>query len=652
MSTGEPSPGSSSSPRWRPSPRRAAAIRLLGAVVPVAAALVAATIASTIVERPGSLALQLGWWCGLIGVGAGAALAARPLLQRIMPIGYLYQLGLTFPEHAPARFAMALRRNKTRELARRVAAGEPLGDTPQEAAEHMVALLSRLTAHDRLTRGHCERVAAYSHMIGEDLGLSVDDLDRLRWSAVIHDIGKLAVSESVLNKGRSPTDGEWRELRQHPAAAEALIAPLRPWLGAWTDAATQHHERWDGRGYPAGLAGNDITPAARVVAVADAFDVMTSRRSYKTATSTDAARRELAAAAGTQFDPRVVRAFLGLPTAHLATIIGPLAWLSQHEQLSSLATRLRLGTEHAIGAAAAGGAAAALAVATFGAPAGVEAVTDIARPAIDVVDALTPGDDGSPETDGADDVPVDGTVPATDDPALPAAAGNDLAADADATTAEGDTSTDGVGAVGDEAESGDKSGDGGAEGDTGTTPGDAPEGGADSGQANGDEQPEPTAGGDTEIAGGYRVVNEVDLLLADNGWQLRSDSVVYLIAEGDPTTLTAPLTVDGPTGDRVELASGRRVCSYVVHGERSTGNGRFDFEMHVSSDVVGIARTADDLAATSWFARDELELPLGALEDGDQLDVESTGPNRSVLRGSFDATAGSDIDSIRFLVDC
>ena len=622
MSTGDQAAGSSSSPRWRPSPKRAAAIRFLGAAVPVAAALVAASVASTIVDRPAGLALGLAWWCGLVAVGSATALATRPLLHRLMPIGYLYQLGLTFPEHAPGRFSVALRRTRTRELARRVANGEPLGDTPQEAAEHMVALLGRLTTHDRLTRGHCERVAAYSHMIGEDLGLSEEDLDRLRWAAVIHDIGKLAVSETVLNKNQAPSDGEWQQLREHPAAAEALIAPLRPWLGTWTDAATQHHERWDGKGYPAGLTGNEISPAARVVAVADAFDVMTSRRSYKRAASTDAARRELAAAAGTQFDPRVVRAFLGVPTGYLATIIGPLAWLSEHERLSSLATRLRIGTEHAIGAAAAGGAAAAIAVATFGAPAGVEAVTDLARPAIDVVDSLTPDDTDEPST----------AAPEVEDVALPGATSTPAGADPEPGD-DGPTTPDGGAAV-----------------TPSTTPTPVTE--AAPGTTAPTTIPEPKAGGDTEIAGGYRVINELELLLTDNGWQLQSDGLVHLLAEGDPTTLEQPLSIDGPDGQRVEIDAGRRVCSYVVHGDRLSGSGTFEFEMHVSSNVIGLASTTSDLKATAWFARDDLDIPLGELEADDVVEVEIVAANRSVVRGSFNATADVDADSVRFLVDC
>lgn len=628
---------------WRPSPRRAALIRFLALLLPVVAAVIASSVAASIIGRPAGLALRLAWWVAIIAIGVAAATLARPVMQRLVPIGYVYRLGLTFPDHAPNRFSLAVRRTPTRELARRVAAGEPIGNTPQEAAEHMVALLSRLTVHDRLTRGHCERVAAYSHMIGDDLGLSRDDLERLRWAAVIHDVGKLAVPEELLNKDQVPSAMEWRELRQHPVAAAGLIEPLRPWLGPWTDAATQHHERWDGSGYPAGLSGNGISAAARIVAVADAFDVMTSRRSYKRPEPADAARRELAKGAGTQFDPRVVRAFLGVSVGHVATVIGPLAWLSNHHRLSDMATRLRVGTEHAIGAAAFGGAAAALAVASFGAP-NVSTVSDLAGPALDAVEILTPGSFSDPIEEGQglaaedtdSDTDVDGTPGAVD---LPAATPAESAGEADG---EGRSELDGSN---------------GSTQPTTTRP-DATIGVAPSTTAPAAVAPTPTtvptatAGGDTEGAGGYRVINDVDLLLADSGWGLASDDVVHLIAEGDPITLDAALTLDGSDGERTELAAGARVCSYLVQAERRTGAGLFVFEMFVSAEIIALATSSADLDATSMFARDDVDITLGQLEGGDELTVDSAGPSRSVLRGEFSAEAGTDTDSLRFFVGC
>ena len=115
-----------------------------------------------------------------------------------------------------------------------------------------------------------------------------------------------------------------------------LLEPLRPWLGEWADAASQHHERWDGKGYPFGLAGEQISLSGRIVAVADAFDVMTSVRSYKKAMTPEAARAELLRCAGTQFDANVVRAFLNISVGKLRLVMGPLSWLAQAPALGNV----------------------------------------------------------------------------------------------------------------------------------------------------------------------------------------------------------------------------------------------------------------------------------------------------------------------------
>ena len=142
-------------------------------------------------------------------------------------------------------------------------------------------LVGALNSHDRLTRGHSERVRAYTKMIAEELKLEPDEIDLLHWAGLLHDIGKLEVPAEILNKPSQPTEEEWEILRTHPEAGMRLVAPLREWLGEWGDAVGQHHERWDGKGYPNGLAETDISFAARIVSVADVFDVITSVRSYK-----------------------------------------------------------------------------------------------------------------------------------------------------------------------------------------------------------------------------------------------------------------------------------------------------------------------------------------------------------------------------------
>ncbi len=115
---------------------------------------------------------------------------------------------------------------------------------------------------------------------------------------MLHDLGKLNVPSEILNKPGSPDETEWAILQTHPTAAAELLEPLRPWLGDWINAAAEHHERWDGAGYPLGLAGTEISLAGRITAVADAFDVITSRRSYKESMSAETARQELIRCAG------------------------------------------------------------------------------------------------------------------------------------------------------------------------------------------------------------------------------------------------------------------------------------------------------------------------------------------------------------------
>jgi hypothetical protein len=165
-------------------------------------------------------------------------------------------------------------------------------------------------------------------VIAEELHLTPENHDHLRWASLLHDCGKVMVDAEILNKSTALSAEEWAVIRRHPEEGARIAAPLRTWLGEWSDAIEQHHERWDGGGYPHGLTGPDISLAARIVAVADAFDAMTSVRSYNTPMSMAAARAEITAKAGAQFDPDVVRAFLMVSTRRLHNVMGPLSWIA------------------------------------------------------------------------------------------------------------------------------------------------------------------------------------------------------------------------------------------------------------------------------------------------------------------------------------
>ena len=241
-------------------------------------------------------------------VSAAVSAALVHLLRRLTPLVALLNMSLVFPDSVPSRFGLALRTGTVKRLM-----AEPalrLSSSAQAAAEEALLLISHLGKHDAQTRGHTERVRAYADVIGQQMGLSEAELNGLRWGTLLHDVGKLSVPAEILNKPGKPTAEEWEILRGHPEAAIPILEPLQGWLGEWLLAASQHHEKWDGSGYPNGLSGNEISLAGRIAAVADAYDVITSRRSYKEAMSSEAARSEMVKSAGTHFDPMVVRSLL------------------------------------------------------------------------------------------------------------------------------------------------------------------------------------------------------------------------------------------------------------------------------------------------------------------------------------------------------
>ena len=306
------------------------------------------------------------------------------VFRKLLPLAALLKLSLVFPDEAPSRFKIALRSGSVEDLAGRIAATKSAAEaaTPSEAAARLLELVAALNIHDRLTRGHCERVRAYSVMIGEELGLSSAELDLLNWAALLHDVGKLEVPGEILTKDGRPTDDEWEVLRRHPLLGTDLVAPMREWLGKWTDAVGYHHERWDGQGYPHGLAGEDIPLAGRIVAVADVFDVITSARSYKQASAAEDGRKEIANCAGSQFDPHVVRAFLAVSLGRMRFVMGPLSWLAHAPLLGRLPLTPGLGTLAGALSVAATSAVGGL-VAPPAAPAVVKAppVAHVSRPA-------------------------------------------------------------------------------------------------------------------------------------------------------------------------------------------------------------------------------------------------------------------------------
>ncbi len=207
-----------------------------------------------------------------------------------------------------------------------------------EFVDDVIMLLDHLGRHEKLTRGHSERVRAYSSLIGKQMGLSRHKLEQLNWTALLHDIGKLDVPARILTSPDKPTQEEWESLQRHPAASESRLDSLEDTLGETIyHGALYHHERWDGSGYPHGLAGTEIPLYGRIVAVADVFDVMTHARSYKTPQPVSEARKELLKVAGTQLDPEVVDAFIRIGDDDLKAVRG---WSATFAGISLSSTRV------------------------------------------------------------------------------------------------------------------------------------------------------------------------------------------------------------------------------------------------------------------------------------------------------------------------
>ena len=251
--------------------------------------------------------------------------------RRLLPLAALLNLSLLFPDRAPKRFAVARRVGKPRDLQRQLQEARDRGVTGGEVAhmQEVLELVAALSVHDRQTRGHSERVRVFTDLIAEEMKLAPGDRARLRWASLLHDIGKLVVPAEILSKPSKLSEAEMDNVRRHPDEGARLIGPLNAWLGEWAGAVPDHHERFDGRGYPRGLAGEQISLAGRIVAVADSYEVMTAMRPYRKPIGVSAARQELVRCSGAQFDPMVVRAFLNISMGRLWRVVGLGSWIAQ-----------------------------------------------------------------------------------------------------------------------------------------------------------------------------------------------------------------------------------------------------------------------------------------------------------------------------------
>jgi putative nucleotidyltransferase with HDIG domain len=167
---------------------------------------------------------------------------------------------------------------------------------------------------DRYIRGHPERTSEVAAALAEEMGLSSEQVRNIKIAGLLHDIGKITVSESILNKPGKLTKREFANIKDHPIVGATLVSQVKGFEQV-IPIVRHHHERFDGKGYPDGLTGEEIPLEARIMSVVDVFDALTSERSYRKGLSREEATAELERGAGTQFDPVVLEAFLALAEA-------------------------------------------------------------------------------------------------------------------------------------------------------------------------------------------------------------------------------------------------------------------------------------------------------------------------------------------------
>jgi putative nucleotidyltransferase with HDIG domain len=249
------------------------------------------------------------------------SLVCYPLLTRGRTYGALW---MNLPESRGQNFAnlqtlanqaaIALERSillsESRQQAKQLeAAYEELEITYDQT---LTALMSALDARDRETEGHSTRVSRLTCLLAEEIGLSSQQLKAIERGALLHDIGKIGISDRVLHKPGKLTDDEWKVMQIHPDIGARIVEGI-PFLQESLSIIRYHHERWDGSGYPSGLKGEEIPIQARIFAVADVFDALTSRRSYRDRSSAEEAIQYIKEQSGRLFDPMIVEALTRLP---------------------------------------------------------------------------------------------------------------------------------------------------------------------------------------------------------------------------------------------------------------------------------------------------------------------------------------------------
>jgi putative nucleotidyltransferase with HDIG domain len=215
-------------------------------------------------------------------------------------------------EQRVAEQTREIREHLVRERRRREEIDHALTLLEQSYNDTIDALIMALDYRDNETQGHTQRVSVYTVELAKRLGVDGTDLEIIKRGAILHDIGKIGVSDTILRKPSKLTDAEWLEMRRHVQYGYEMLKDIA-FLQDAAKIVLHHHERFDGLGYPNGTSRDEILFGARIFVVADTFDAMTSERPYRRALPYQDAQAEISRCAGTQFDPRVVETFLNVP---------------------------------------------------------------------------------------------------------------------------------------------------------------------------------------------------------------------------------------------------------------------------------------------------------------------------------------------------
>jgi len=182
-------------------------------------------------------------------------------------------------------------------------------ESPRIRVSTINAIISTPREKNKREEQHSNRVSVLCKSMGEALGLPNNNIEELKSVGLLHDIGKIGIDENILNKPGKLTENDWKEIKLHPEIGYRILSTVNE-MAEMANDVLHHHEKWDGKGYPSGLKGEDIPFVSRIIAVADSYDAMTSYRAYKKALSEEDAINEIMRCSGTQFDPEIARVFV------------------------------------------------------------------------------------------------------------------------------------------------------------------------------------------------------------------------------------------------------------------------------------------------------------------------------------------------------